>query len=589
MHEYRAPLKDMRFVMQELAGLDEICEMPDFAEIDVDTIHAVMEEGARFSTEVLTPLNKQGDHEGASWTNEGVVQAPGFKEAYDQYVEGGWTTMPCEPAYGGMGMPHIATCAVSEMAASANLAFSICPMLSVGAIGALQKHGSDALKDKYLPAMVEGRWTGTMNLTEPQAGSDLAAVRTKAIPEGDHYRISGTKIFISWGDHQVTENIIHLVLARTPDAPKGVKGISMFIVPKVLINDDGSLGEANDVVCGSIEHKMGIHASPTCVMNYGENGGAIGYLVGQENEGLKYMFTMMNAARLHVGLSGVSLGEAAYQHAARYARERVQGAPLGEVEAATILHHGDVRRMLMQMRSLTEAARAINYLAAAELDRGEHGDADAYRRLEFLTPIAKGWATEVAQEITSLGVQIHGGMGYVEETGAAQFMRDARIITIYEGTTGIQALDLLGRKILRDGGKELMSVIGDIAQTVEQMPTGDDTLGVIKASLADALSHWQQASNTIGEQVQSQIHLASTCAVNYLMLSGTVVGGWLMAKSAMAAEQKRAEDESFYSAKLTTARFYAEHILPRASGLAIAATANVDTIMEPGEAYFESQ
>ena len=441
MHNYIAPIKDMRFAMEELSELDAICDLPDFEGIDLETINAVMEEGGKFANEVLSPLNWEGDQKGTQMDENGVIQCPGFKEAYDQYVAGGWTTMPCDPEFGGMGMPHVAASAVSEMWAASNLSFSIGPMLSIGAISAIERHANEELKQKFLPSMVSGQWTGTMNLTEPQAGSDLAAVRSKAIPNGDHYLISGTKIYISWGDHRMTENIIHLVLARTPDAPKGVKGISMFIVPKYHINEDGTCGDQNDVVCSSVEHKLGIHASPTCVMNYGEKGGAKGYLVGKENEGLKYMFTMMNGARLHVGVEGVALSDAAYQHALNYAKDRVQGAPLGKTEPDTIMKHGDVRRMLMQMKALTEAARAINYNAASSLDRGEKGDKDAYSRLEFLTPIAKGWATEIAQEVTSLGLQLHGGMGFVEETGAAQFVRDARIITIYEGTTGIQALD----------------------------------------------------------------------------------------------------------------------------------------------------
>lgn len=585
MHSYSAPLKEMRFVMKELAGLAEVCELPAYADIDVDTVDAVVEEGAKFAAEVLTPLNVSGDRDGTQIDADGVIEAPGFKEAYQQYVEGGWSTMPCDPEFGGVGMPHIASSVVSEMWASANLAFSIGPMLSIGAISALEKHADAQLQAKYLAPMVAGQWTGTMNLTEPQAGSDLAAIRTKAEPQGDHYLISGTKIYISWGDHRMTENIIHLVLARTPDAPKGVKGISMFIVPKYLINEDGICGERNDVVCSSVEHKLGIHASPTCVMNYGEKGGAIGYLVGEENQGLKYMFTMMNNARLHVGIEGVALSESAYQHALRYAKERVQGAPLGQVEANTIIKHGDIRRMLLQMRALTEASRAINYCASAALDHGEKGDTDAYARLEFLTPIAKAWATEIAQEVTSLGLQIHGGMGYVEETGAAQYVRDARIITIYEGTTGIQALDLIGRKILRDGGKQLMGVIAEIQETVTALEAHPN-LAAISEELSLALSQWSDASQSIAGRVQGDVDLAGTCSVNYLMLSGTVLGGWLLAQSAMIAEAQMSSDEHFYTAKLATANFYARHILPRASSYAKAAIADSDLVMGLSEELF---
>lgn len=585
MHNYIAPIKDMRFAMEELSELDAICDLPDFEGIDLETINAVMEEGGKFANEVLSPLNWEGDQKGTQMDENGVVQCPGFKEAYDQYVAGGWTTMPCDPEFGGMGMPHVAASAVSEMWAASNLSFSIGPMLSIGAISAIERHANEELKQKFLPSMVSGQWTGTMNLTEPQAGSDLAAVRSKAIPNGDHYLISGTKIYISWGDHRMTENIIHLVLARTPDAPKGVKGISMFIVPKYHINEDGTCGDQNDVVCSSVEHKLGIHASPTCVMNYGEKGGAKGYLVGKENEGLKYMFTMMNGARLHVGVEGVALSDAAYQHALNYAKDRVQGAPLGKTEPDTIMKHGDVRRMLMQMKALTEAARAINYNAASSLDRGEKGDKDAYSRLEFLTPIAKGWATEIAQEVTALGLQLHGGMGFVEETGAAQFVRDARIITIYEGTTGIQALDLIGRKILKDGGKELMKVMAEV-ETISKSLTESETLADLGKSLSDALKKWQEVSLDITGRVAEDIDLVGTCSVNYMMLCGTILGGALLSKGALAAEQKLDQDPDFYSAKITTARFYSDHILPRLYAHASAAAASSDLVMGLSEDQF---
>jgi len=585
MHNYIAPIKDMRFAMEELSELDAICDLPDFEGIDLETINAVMEEGGKFANEVLSPLNWEGDQKGTQMDENGVVQCPGFKEAYDQYVAGGWTTMPCDPEFGGMGMPHVAASAVSEMWAASNLSFSIGPMLSIGAISAIERHANEELKQKFLPSMVSGQWTGTMNLTEPQAGSDLAAVRSKAIPNGDHYLISGTKIYISWGDHRMTENIIHLVLARTPDAPKGVKGISMFIVPKYHINEDGTCGDQNDVVCSSVEHKLGIHASPTCVMNYGEKGGAKGYLVGKENEGLKYMFTMMNGARLHVGVEGVALSDAAYQHALNYAKDRVQGAPLGKTEPDTIMKHGDVRRMLMQMKALTEAARAINYNAASSLDRGEKGDKEAYSRLEFLTPIAKGWATEIAQEVTALGLQLHGGMGFVEETGAAQFVRDARIITIYEGTTGIQALDLIGRKILKDGGKELMKVMAEV-ETISKSLTESETLADLGKSLSDALKKWQEVSLDITGRVAEDIDLVGTCSVNYMMLCGTILGGALLSKGALAAEQKLDQDPDFYSAKITTARFYSDHILPRLYAHASAAAASSDLVMGLSEDQF---
>lgn len=585
MQDYSAPLKDIRFVMRELARLDEICALPAFADIDAETVDAVLEEGAKLAREVLSPLNAAGDREGTRVEDKGVIQAGGYQEAYDQYVAGGWSTLSCGAEFGGTGMPDLVAAAVSEMWASANLSFSICPMLSIGAIGAISKHASDELKKRYLPPLVSGQWTGTMNLTEPQAGSDLAAIRTKATPEGDHYRISGTKIFISWGDHQMTDNIVHLVLARTPDAPEGVKGISMFVVPKFLLNDDGSVGERNDLVCASVEHKMGIHASPTCVMNYGENGGAIGYLVGEENRGLKYMFTMMNNARLHVGIEGVALGERSCQLAADYARERVQGVALGAAKAGPIIEHGDVRRMLLQMKALTEAARAINYVASAALDRADHGDDDAQRRVEFLTPIAKGWATEVCQEVTSLGLQVHGGMGYIEETGAAQLFRDARIITIYEGTTGIQALDLVGRKILRDGGKELMNVMQEIQSTIDNL-SADEELASIGAELQNALDSWSATSTELGERVIEDMQLVSTAAVNFLMLAGTVTGGWLLGKSALIAQSKMDEDPDFYRAKIATAMFFSAHILPRAGSFAKAALADSSLVNKLSDEQF---
>ena len=586
MHSYSAPLKDMLFTMRELAGLDEICQLPEFAAVDGDTVAAILDEGNKLASEVLAPLNHVGDESGAKWTENGVEESEGFKQAYDQYVEGGWTTLGCSEEFGGTNMPHLVGCAVSEMWASANLSFSIGPMLSVGAIGAIQRHGNDELVNRYLPPMVEGRWTGTMNLTEPQAGSDLAAVRTKAVPNGDHYLISGTKIFISWGDHQMTENIVHLVLARTPDAPEGVKGISMFVVPKFLVNDDDSIGERNDVVCAAVEHKMGIHASPTCVLNYGENGGAVGYLVGEENRGLSYMFTMMNNARLHVGIEGVALGEASYQHANRYAQERVQGVPLGGSEAGPIIQHADIRRMLLQSRALTEASRAINYVTAGALDRGHAGNQDASRRAELLTPIAKAWATEAAQESTSLGLQVHGGMGYIEETGAAQYVRDARIITIYEGTTGIQSLDLIGRKILRDGGSELSKVIAEIEETVGELSSQSEELQALGTALSDAVNCWRATNEDLTPRFAEDIQLVGSCSVNYLMLAGTVIGGWLLAKSALAAKNQRDSDPDFCDTKLLVARFYSAHILPRTLSHAKAACASSDLVMGLDENLF---
>ncbi len=454
MSQYVAPIKDMLFAMNELAGLQDITRLPGNEEVSNDLVEAILDEAAKFANQVVDPLNRVGDKQGNKWDNGVVTTADGFKEAYATFCETGWNGMPASTEFGGQGLPVTVSTAVLEMWKSASISFSLCQMLTLGAVEAIAHHGSDELKATYLPNMVSGKWTGTMNLTEPQAGSDLAAIRSKAEPRGDGtYAITGTKIFITWGEHDMAENIVHLVLARLPDAPPGVKGISLFIAPKFLVNADGSLGERNDLICSSIEHKMGIHGSATAVMSFGDKGGAIGYLVGEPNRGLEYMFTMMNHARLNVGLEGVGVSERSYQHALAYARERIQGKIIGDKsgEKKPILHHPDVRRMLMDMKSRTEAGRAIAYYVAGCMDRAKSSaDADVRRenqsRLELLTPVVKGWCTENAQGITWNGVQVHGGMGFIEETGADQYMRDARIVTIYEGTTAIQANDLIGRK-----------------------------------------------------------------------------------------------------------------------------------------------
>ncbi|MGB5324907.1 MAG: acyl-CoA dehydrogenase family protein [Pseudomonadales bacterium] len=585
MPEYQAHLKDMNFVIKELHGLEQVCGKLHNPDISVDVVDAVIDEAAKFASNVFSPLNRAGDNEGAKVVDIGVQESPGFKEAYQQFVEAGWGAMPGSTRYGGMGMPELVAGVTGEMWTAANMSLSLCPLLTIGAIRAIETHASDELKQTYLPKMISGEWTGTMNLTEPQAGSDLAAVRTRAEPDGDHFRISGTKIYITWGDHQMTENIVHLVLARLPDAPKGVKGISLFVVPKFLVNADGSLGERNDVHCSSVEHKMGIHGSPTCVMNYGENGGAIGYLVGEAHKGLMYMFVMMNAARIHVGISGVSISDRAYQHALDYAKTRVQGSPLQGGEAVTIINHPDVRRMLLQMRALTEAARAITAAVSVEFDKEEAGDANALARIEYLTPIAKGWATEIAQEVTSLGVQIHGGMGYVEETGAAQYMRDARIITIYEGTTGIQAMDLTGRKLIRDMGKSLTLLMTEMQADLAALSDQGD-VGAIKQTVIHGLQLINDAAAWIGDQVQQDMNVLGSAAFNYLMLNGTVIGGFYMAKSAAIAEKKMQEDPGFYTSKIATAKFYAEQIMPRAETFAKALRSSPDTVMALDEANF---
>ncbi|MBI3936883.1 MAG: acyl-CoA dehydrogenase, partial [Betaproteobacteria bacterium] len=446
MSTYTAPLADMRFVIKELVGLDRIAALPGCEEASAEVVDAVLEEAGKFASEVLAPLNPIGDREGARLENGRVFAPPGFKEAYRKFIEGGWNGLSGRPEHGGQGLPHLVATPVAEMWNSANLAFCLCPMLTSGVLEALRLHGSAEQQSRYLPKLTSGEWCGTMNLTEPQAGSDLSAVRTRAIPEGDHYRIHGTKIFITWGEHDLAENIAHLVLARTPGAPEGVKGISLFIAPKFLVNPDGSPGERNDIRCVSIERKLGIHASPTCVLAYGDGKGAIGHLVGEENHGLEYMFTMMNHARLAVGVEGVAIAERAHQQALAYAKTRVQGWEVGQRsgDRVTIIHHPDVRRMLLSMKAQTEAMRALAYAAAAALDQAKHQPDPAERRrqqalVDLLTPLVKGWCTEQAVEIASTGIQVHGGVGFVEETGAAQLLRDARITTIYEGTTGIQA------------------------------------------------------------------------------------------------------------------------------------------------------
>jgi alkylation response protein AidB-like acyl-CoA dehydrogenase len=576
MSTYAAPLRDMLFAMKQLGGLDAVLAQPGNEEFTGELVEAILEEASKFASNVLAPINAQGDTQGCRW-NEGVVTtADGFRQAYAGFCETGWNGMPAGTEFGGQGMPTLLSTAVLEMWKASNMAFSLCQMLTLGAVEAITHHASDELKQRYLPAMVEGRWTGTMNITEPQAGSDLAAIRTKAVPEGDHWRISGTKIFITWGEHDMAENIVHLVLARLPDAPAGVKGISLFLCPKFLVDADGSLGERNDLICASIEHKIGIHGSATAVMAFGEGPGAIGWLVGQPNQGLACMFTMMNHARLNVGLEGVAISERAYQQARAYALDRVQGRTLGREGApsATIIGHPDVRRMLMDMKARVEAMRALAYYTAGRMDRA-HGHKDSASRqraqtlVDLLIPIVKGWCTENALGITSNGVQIHGGMGFIEETGAAQHLRDARITTIYEGTTGIQANDLIGRKLARDGGaamKRLIATMGDDAATVGAHD-GDAVLAGMAAALGSALHALAEATDWL---LAAPAREAAAGAVPYLKLCGTVIAGWLMARAADAAILQLAPgdaDADFYTAKRITALHYALHVLPEAGAL----------------------
>ena len=568
---YQAPLRELRFVLEELLDTQRLGRSEALADYSPELATSVLSEAARFAEQVLDPLNQSGDREGAQWTPEGVRTPKGFREAYQQYVAGGWPALGADPGFGGQPVPEVLSTAVRELMASANLSFKLGPMLSISAVEALSLRGSEALKARFLPKMVTGEWSGTMVLTEPQAGSDLGLIRTRAVPDGQHYRLFGQKIFITWGEHDLTDNIIHMVLARIDGAPAGTRGISMFVVPKVLVNEDGSLGARNEVRCVSIEHKLGIHASPTCTLAFGDEKGAIGYLVGEPNRGLEYMFIMMNAARLAVGLEGYALAERAYQRAVEWARTRVQGKPPVNAATgpATIIHHPDVKRMLLTMKASIEAMRALTLYAAFQLDLSAHGQeeerAGALARAELLIPIIKGWCTEHGNRVTNLGVQIHGGMGYIEETGAAQYVRDARITTIYEGTTGIQANDLIGRKIGRDGGAAFGALIADAQRELEAIASEDPSVQAIRQAALEGLGVLREAGQSVGKSLASAPEQALAVAVPFLELCGFVLGGWLMARAAALAASKVSGPESqFYTAKLRSARFYADQVLPMA-------------------------
>ena len=573
---YSAPIKDMLFVMKELAGLEHIATLPGFEDANLDTAQAVLEESAKLCGEVLAPLNVEGDRNPSSWKDGVVTATPGFKEAFRQFSVGGWQGVQHPVDYEGQGLPKLIATACIEMLNASNLSFALCPLLTDGAIEALLTAGSEAQKQTYVPKLISGEWTGTMNLTEPQAGSDLALVRTRAEPQGDgSFKLFGTKIFITWGEHDMAKNIAHLVLARTPDAPEGVKGISLFIVPKFLVNEDGSLGERNDVHCVSIEHKLGIKASPTAVLQFGDHGGAIGHLIGEENRGLEYMFIMMNAARFAVGMQGVGVSDRAYQKAVAYAKDRVQSRPVdgSAKQPVAIIQHPDVRRMLATMRGLTEASRALAYVAAAHCDIA-HRHADEATRAEhqaiyeYLVPIVKGWSTELSIDVTSLGVQVHGGMGFIEETGAAQYYRDARILPIYEGTTAIQANDLIGRKTVRDGGKVAKSLLAGVAETVEALGAQQGpAFESMKKYLAQGHRSLSVVVDFVVTNTKSDPNAVFAGSVPYLKLAGIVLGGWQMARALLVAAGKRDADLSFYGAKIATAQFYAEHVLTLASAL----------------------
>lgn len=586
---YKAPLKDMLFDIKHLANIDAVAQIPGFEEAGFDTAQAVLEECAKFNEGVLSPLNWEGDKNPSSWKDGVVTTTPGFKEAYKQYAEGGWQGLQHPVDFGGQGLPKTIGAACGEMLNSANMSFALCPLLSDGAIEALLTAGSDELKAIYLEKLVSGKWTGTMNLTEPQAGSDLGLVRSRAEPQPDGtYKVFGTKIFITYGEHDMAENIVHLVLARVTGAPEGVKGISLFVVPKFLVGQDGGLGARNDVHCVSIEHKLGIKASPTAVLQYGDHGGAVGYIVGQENRGLEYMFIMMNSARYAVGMQGIAIAERAYQKAVTFAKDRVQSRPVdGSINAsAPIIHHPDVKRMLMTMRAYTEGCRAMASVAAAAYDASHHHpDADVRKQnqafYEYMVPLVKGYSTEMSLEVTSLGVQVHGGMGFIEETGAAQYYRDAKILTIYEGTTAIQANDLVGRKTARDGGQTAKGIAAQIEATEAQLlKQGGAAAKTVARRLKAAREAFVDVVNFVAGNTKTAPNAVFAGSVPYLMLAGNVVAGWQMARSLLVAEEHlaRGEDTAFMQAKVTTAVFYADHLLSKAPGMRDSIVEGADSV-----------
>jgi alkylation response protein AidB-like acyl-CoA dehydrogenase len=589
--DYAPPFRDIRFVLERVVDLQGLAKLEAYHHADPDTCFGIIEEAGRFLAEVFGPLNRIGDQVGSILDHAGnVVTPPGFRQAYQAYVDAGWGAVPFEPAFGGGGFPWVVAVVIQEILTSANMAFSLCPLLNQGAIDMLTRFGTPEQQATFLEKMIAGVWTGTMNLTEPEAGSDVGALRTKAVPSGGgdgSWRITGQKIFITFGDHDLADNIIHLVLARIPGAPPGTKGISCFIVPKHLVNPDGSLGERNDLRCVSIEHKLGIHASPTCVMSYGDNGGAVGYLVGEANAGMRYMFHMMNVARLSVGLEGLAIAERAYQASRLYAQQRRQGRAVGApaTVSSPIVEHPDVRRMLLTMKAQTEAMRCLLYTNAAAMDRARHG-ADADERqanqelVDLLTPICKGWCTDVGVSVTSLAIQVHGGMGYVEETGVAQYYRDSRIAPIYEGTNGIQAIDLVMRKLPLRGGGVVKSLLGDMDSVVGELAEAGPDLDPIRVGLGNGIEVLRQASAWLLGRVASEPNDALAGATPYLELFGLVAGGWLLARSALAAHRQLAatagggaDDEEFLAAKVATARFFCQQLLPGTAGLVPAVTA----------------
>ena len=573
MNQYEAPVKDMMFVLDQLIGLDDLNKLKDCEGINNEFVESVLTSAAEIGSEVIAPTNVDGDRYGVSLKNGVVEVPPGYQEAYDEYIQGGWNGLGFKPEFGGQGLPAIIALPVNEIMMAANFSWSHLALLSQAAIRAMEIHANDELKNIYLRKMVSGKFSGTMVLTEPQAGSDLSALNTAAEPEQQHYKITGQKIFITWGDHELTDNIIHMVLARLPDAPEGVKGISLFLVPKHLVNADGSLGKRNRVETVSLEHKLGIHGCATCVMNYDA---AEGYLVGQPNQGLACMFTMMNDARIGVGNESVAIAERSYQQALAYAKDRIQGSTHDGRKRVSIIHHPDVRRMLLTMKSQIEVMRAMVYSTAAELDYSRKSESTEDQRLhgdraDLMTPIVKGWCSEVCQELTSIGLQIHGGMGYIEETGAAQHFRDARITTIYEGTTSIQAHDLVGRKILKDRGLALKTLLQDIEFTMSELDTDHGIIGRIEHELSESIKSVKSSLNYLMDNYRDDHHLAGAISYNFLMMLGTLIAGWLAARSAQIAVykiQSEASDREFYESKLVSCQFFTEQILPKVGAYA---------------------
>jgi alkylation response protein AidB-like acyl-CoA dehydrogenase len=597
MSTYQAPLRDMQFVLRELAGVDEVAKLPGF-EDTTDVWESILDEAASFASGVLDPLNRVADKEGCTWTDGKVTTPKGFKEAYKKFADAGWIGLPVPAEYGGQGLPQLLLGPTLEMWNAANIGFANGPLLNQGAIEAIELVGSDEQKKKWIPNLVSGKWTGTMNLTEPQAGSDLAQVRAKAVPAGDHFLLTGEKIFITFGEHDMAENIVHLVLARLPDAPEGTKGISLFIVPKVLVNENGSLGEVNDVICAGIEHKLGINGNPTCTMKFGEKGkGAVGYLVGEANRGLEYMFIMMNAARFSVGVQGYAVADRAYQHSLEYAKERVQmsDASTRNKTPVRIIEHPDVRRMLMWQKANLEAMRALSYVTAASLDfQHRHPDEKVRKEhkafVELMIPVLKGWCTENAVELCSTALQVFGGMGYVEETGIAQQYRDVRITTIYEGTTGIQALDLVGRKLIRDMGATATVILKQIEAFGKEAAAHDNTeVKAIGEALLKGVATLAEVSQWIGMNAMGDLKKAFACSVPYLKLWGVVAGGWQMARAAKVAAEKIAagDKDPFYPAKITTAKFYASHVLSQGAWYKRQIIDGAGDVMTLPEAAFE--